>query len=453
MKNVVAFLSVLAIATGLSSRAADADDRQACVYGKTTVQARIAACTRLISSGRFGGKALSQFYYWRAKLEAYNNNLDAAIADFAQAIRVDPRSFGSYVDRGRVYSMKKEYDLAIADFDQAIRINPRLTRAYVDRAVAQRHLGNTELARADLKTAIELPAYGSNGEYVRKSASRLLEAIDRVEAKRKEHESWKRAADRLHAMAKKNATDSRPRADKAPANLGSRIALVIGNSKYANAARLNNPANDAHAMAAALRRLGFVDVIERYDLENEQFRRELKSFGDKAADVDWALVYFAGHGIQVDETTYLIPTDAKLVRSNHIQDEAVALPYLLTKVADARKLRLVILDACRINPFYSRLEKAGGKRSLGRGLGAIEPQRGILVAYAARNGQIADDGTGKHSPYTEALLQHLEESNIEVGFLFRKVRDTVLKRTDNAQEPYVYGSLPSQGLYFKKTAQ
>jgi uncharacterized caspase-like protein len=122
---------------------------------------------------------------------------------------------------------------------------------------------------------------------------------------------------------------------------------------------------------------------------------------------------------------------------------------VLSKVEDARQLRLVILDACRNNPFLARMEQAGGTRSLGRGLGRIEPQRGVLVAYAARDGELAEDGFGPHSPFTEALLEHLEEPGLEIGLLFRKVRDAVLRRTGNAQEPFVYGSLPSEGLYFK----
>jgi len=235
--------------------------------------------------------------------------------------------------------------------------------------------------------------------------------------------------------------------------VGRRIALVIGNSRYTDAPRLNNPGTDGRAVAAALRRLGFAEVNEGYDLGHQQFREELKAFGDKVASADWAVVYFAGHGIQVNRTNYLIPSDAKLVRAAHVDDEAIALTYVLSKVEDARQLRLVILDACRANPFLPRMEQVAGWRSLGRGLGRVEPQRGVLVAYAARDGQLAEDGKGTHSPFTEALLEHIEEPNLEIGLLFRKVRDTVLRRTGQVQEPFVYGSLPSEGMYFKKPGQ
>ena len=118
-----------------------------------------------------------------------------------------------------------------------------------------------------------------------------------------------------------------------------RIALIIGNSVYDHAARLNNPANDAKEIASALRRIGFADVTERFDLTYRRLRDVLKAFGDKAAAADWAVVYFAGHGMQVNPATYLIPTDAKLARASHIEDEAIPLPYVLSKVEEARQLR------------------------------------------------------------------------------------------------------------------
>jgi hypothetical protein len=228
-----------------------------------------------------------------------------------------------------------------------------------------------------------------------------------------------------------------------------RIALVIGNSRYANAGPLANPANDARALAGALRRLRFSEVVELYDVDNARLRAALKAFGDKADAADWAVVYFAGHGIQVEGQSYILPTDVVLARPAHVADEAISVDHLLSKLAGARRLRLAILDACRTNPFLSRMLSLGRTRGLARGLARIEPSGGVLVAYAARDGQVADDGEGSHSPFAEALLQHLEEPGLEIGLLFRRVRDAVLKRTDNAQEPFVYGSLPSEGLYFQ----
>jgi len=234
----------------------------------------------------------------------------------------------------------------------------------------------------------------------------------------------------------------------APSDPGRRIALVIGNGTYAHAPHLPNPSNDAAAFASALRRLGFADVRESNNLGLTDLTRELKRFGDLAATADWAVIFYAGHGIEVGGINYLIPVDAKLARQDHIDDEGLPLSRLLSKAEGARKMRLVILDACRNNPF--RMAATGRRtRSIGRGLGRIEPMGGVLVAYAALDGTVADGGTGAHSPFTAALLEQLHEPGLEIGLLFRKVRDAVLRRTGGGQEPFTYGSLPSEGLYFK----
>jgi uncharacterized caspase-like protein len=147
----------------------------------------------------------------------------------------------------------------------------------------------------------------------------------------------------------------------------------------------------------------------------------------------------------------LIPIDAKLERDTHVTDETVPMLRVLDKVETARKLRLVILDACRNNPFVARMVRtAGTSRSIGRGLAQIEPEGGVLVAYSAKHGTFAEDGTaGALSPFAETLLAHLEEPGLEIGFLFRRVRDKVMTATGKRQEPYLYGSLPSESLFFK----
>ena len=233
-----------------------------------------------------------------------------------------------------------------------------------------------------------------------------------------------------------------------------RVALVIGNADYASVGSLANPGSDARAVAAALRRLGFTDVIERNNLGHAAFGAVLKDFGDKAAAADWAVVYFAGHGLEMNGQAFLVPVDAKLALDTHVADETIALSRVLDKVESARKLRLVILDACRNNPFLGRMiRSAGATRSIGRGLAAVEPDAGVLVAYAAKHGTTADDGVGANSPFTEALLANLEEPGLEINFLFRRVRDQVLSRTSRRQEPYLYGSLPSESLFFQQTGR
>ena len=232
-----------------------------------------------------------------------------------------------------------------------------------------------------------------------------------------------------------------------------RVALVIGISNYSNAGVLKNPKNDATATAASLRRLGFTKVIERYDLTRELMGQALKEFGDLAEGAEWAVVFFAGHGMEMNGATYLIPSDAALKRDTHVTDETISLTQVQAKVDAANKLGLIILDSCRNNPFSERMARSrGATRSISRGLANIEPEGNVLVAYSAKHGTTASDGTGLNSPFTEALLAHIEEPGLEINFLFRRVRDEVRKKTDRRQEPFLYGSLSSEPLYFKAAA-
>jgi uncharacterized caspase-like protein len=150
------------------------------------------------------------------------------------------------------------------------------------------------------------------------------------------------------------------------------------------------------------------------------------------------VVYYAGHGIEVGGVSYLVPTDAKLVRDSHVGDEAFPLDRVLAKVENAKKLRLVILDACRNNPFAARMVRTSATRSVGHGLSRLEPEGGVLVAYSAKHGTLAQDGDGANSPFATALPSYLEEPGLELQFLFRKVRDRVMAHTGGAQEPSLY---------------
>jgi len=185
-------------------------------------------------------------------------------------------------------------------------------------------------------------------------------------------------------------------------------------------------------------------------LNRDAMGRALKNFGDRVEGAAWAVVFFAGHGIEMNGATYLVPIDAELKRDTHISDEAMSLTAVQAKVDAASKLGLVILDACRNNPFLSRMVRSTGvTRSVTRGLPAIEPEGNVLVAYAAKHGTTAEDGSGTHSPFSEALLSFIEEPGLEVTFLFRKVRDLVRNKTARRQEPFLYGTLGSEALYFK----
>jgi Flp pilus assembly protein TadD len=413
---------------------------------------------------------------------AYNDkgDYDQAIVDYNEAIRLDPRLANTYINRGVVFVEKGDYDRGISDYDQSIRLNPKSARVYNNRGNAYSRKRDYERAIADYNQAIRLEPKNARVYNNRGEAYEAKNDLDHAVADFEQAlnldpslEDARRGRERLQVLLAEQpnpgkqanaaaASTTVPIAQiAAPANTivapvavappDRRIALVIGMSVYANAPLLRNTASDARAVADAFRRLGFAEVIEREDLTRAKLEEVLKDFGDKAADADWAVVYYAGHGVEMNGNNYLVPVDATLARAEHVEDETVSLTRVLSKTELAHKLRMVILDACRNNPF--RMASADGhSRSIGRGLSRIEPARGVLVAYAARDGTTADDGDSEHSPFTQALLANLETPGLDIGLMFRRVRDRVLQQTNNAQEPFTYGALPGEELYFKQAA-
>ncbi len=225
-----------------------------------------------------------------------------------------------------------------------------------------------------------------------------------------------------------------------------RVALVIGNSHYDHVAQLINPANDAEAMRNLLLSAGFDDVEFATDLKTAELRRKLSDFELAASKADVAVVYYSGHGLEVAGQNYLVPTDATLRRDVDVEDETVSLDRVLRAVSGAHRLRLVLLDACRSNPFVDPMVRAVPTRAVGvRGLAAVDPDRpDTLVAFAAKAGTVASDGDGSDSPFTTALLHHLTETNVDVRLALGRVRDEVISETRDTptpQEPFVYGSL------------
>jgi hypothetical protein len=227
-----------------------------------------------------------------------------------------------------------------------------------------------------------------------------------------------------------------------PAFAEKRVALIIGNSAYQNVPQLTNPVNDGAIMTATFKEAGFDVVDYRRDLSARETRRALRDFADVARDADIAVVYYAGHGMEVEGSNYLIPVDARLERDTDVYDETLSLDRILVAIEPAKKLRLVILDACRDNPFSRAMQRTTAARSIGRGLAKVEPNSpNTLIAYSAKAGSTAQDGDGKNSPFTIALSRHITTPGLDVRKAFGFVRDDVLKTTGNKQEPFVYGSL------------
>ena len=228
----------------------------------------------------------------------------------------------------------------------------------------------------------------------------------------------------------------------APAAAEGRVALVIGNAAYDHAGVLANPGNDATDVGAALRRLGF-DVTPVRDAGKAALEGALADFADASAGADVALVFYAGHGLEVNGANYLVPVDARLESDTRVRFETVPLDYVLAATAGAG-LRVVILDACRNNPLARSMRRSAGTRSASRGAFG-ELDEGLLgdetlVAYSAAAGTVALDGAGRNSPYASALLEYLEQP-LELGVLFRRVRSRVLSATDRGQRPHEYASL------------
>ena len=221
-----------------------------------------------------------------------------------------------------------------------------------------------------------------------------------------------------------------------------RVALVIGNSAYKSVPRLTNPVNDASLVGGMLRKAGFDTVDVKLDLSVVDMRKALREFGSKAREADVAIIYYAGHGIELDGNNYLIPTDAALETDTDVFDEAFPLDRVLFAIEPAKQLRLVILDACRDNPFAKTMKRTVAARAIGRGLAKVEPTSpNTMVAYAAKAGSTASDGDSRNSPFATALVERLPTPGLDLRKAFGFVRDDVLRNTGYKQEPYVYGSL------------
>jgi tetratricopeptide (TPR) repeat protein len=446
---------------GFSTLSGIADDADRCV--DATGREGIAACDRVIASGKIGGSRLAFAYYNRGLGRLETGEYDRAIADFDAAIRLDPASASTFNNRGSAWYAKGDPDRAIADFDKAIQLDPDYAFAYNNRGEVWKDKGDFNRAIADYGKAI-----GLNPSYTAAYTNRAL-AYERIGDLTGAAQDFRAAlamsarysdGQRAQATARERLAvltpaEQRPAIGTIPSSPpsvsdagGRRIALVIGNSAYAAVAALSNPPRDTELLAAVLRRTGFETVKLVSDLGREKFVEALQAFAREAEQADWAVIYFAGHGIEIDGINYLVPIDARLETDRDVQFEAISLDQVLAAVEGARKLHLVMLDACRNNPFMPRMRATTATRAVSRGLAPMEPASGTLVVYAAKHGQTALDGSAGNSPFAAALAKNLPTPGIEINKLFRLVRDDVMAATDGRQEPFTYGSLPGREDYY-----
>lgn len=385
-------------------------------------------------------------------------DLDRSLTDYNAASVAAVSAVCAYTGRGLVYELRNSPKDARFEYERAVAISlekdpdpsvgkqaQAIARERIEKLAAdarklaeQTRLESERLAKLEKEQA----AIAAEKALADKAAQQQLLKQAQEEALRKAAEiaQAKNIAEKLKLA---NAPPPKPIIDQ-----GKRVALVIGNAAYRNVQALANPSRDAEAVADAFRKLGFQSVQVEHDLSRDQLTRALRAFEDVAVTANWAVVYYAGHGIVVNGVNYLVPIDAKLTSDRDVLDEAVSLDRVLIATEGAKKLRMVLLDACRDNPFLTKMRVSVASRSLTRGLAAIEPGVGTLVVYAARDGQIALDGSGDHSPFTAGILNHIQTPNLEIGMFFRIVRDDVRLSTRRQQEPFVYGSLPGEDFFF-----
>jgi uncharacterized caspase-like protein len=236
-----------------------------------------------------------------------------------------------------------------------------------------------------------------------------------------------------------------------PSHAERRVALVIGNSEYQSTAALPNPANDAQDMAAALREVGF-EVIVETNVNKRALETALAKFGRLSQGADAALFYYAGHGIQYRGRNYIVPVDARLEDEFSVNYELVRIDDVLFAVSQASGVKLLILDACRNNPLADRLIRSTSRNiGVARGLTLIDDARGMIVAYATQPNQVADDGHGRNSPFTTALLKEMKEPGLEIATFFRRVAADVDRATNGRQFPEL--SISMTGEFYLNTRE
>jgi uncharacterized caspase-like protein len=232
-----------------------------------------------------------------------------------------------------------------------------------------------------------------------------------------------------------------------PATWGKRVALVIGNSDYRNIGRLDNPSNDARLLAEALRSLGFelVGNGPQLDLDKTGFDSAVQNFGNRLQGADVGLFYYAGHGVQVRGQNYLVPVSANPSKEADVDFQMVDVALVLRQMeGSGTRLNLVMLDACRNNPFGGR-----GLRATTGGLAQMQAPEGTLISYATQPGNVAQDGLDGHSPYSKVLAEIIRTPGLDVFRTFNQVGLAVKKATGGAQQPWLASSPIEGEFYFK----
>ena len=384
-------------------------------------------------------------YTNRARVRTWMKDYGGALADFADAEKIDPNAPQIASNRCVTYGVMGKFDEALADCNGLIQKQSKNQYALCNRGDVYLAKGDLDAALTDYNTVLQLNpnnvrAHAGRGQvFERKldlaqaradyrSAAYALTPFDELEVAN----ARAKAQERLAALTPKQS----------PGSTARRVALVIGNGAYRNVRALANPPRDSRLIGNVLRDVGFQTVMVANDLARDKFFETLRAFAAEAEKADWAVIYYAGHGFEIGGVNYLVPIDTKLAADKDAEMEAVALEQVIAAVGGARKLRLVILDACRDNPFAPTMQRTLSLKLVDKGFSNIEPGAGFMVVYAAKHGETAMDGDdAPDSPFAVALARDIKEPRVEIRKLFDIVRDDVWQATQRVQQPFTYGSL------------
>jgi tetratricopeptide (TPR) repeat protein len=384
-------------------------------------------------------------------------DLEGALSDINEAIRLDPALASPLDNRAVIWRAKGDFDRAIADATEAIRLAKArapvnimtppgsvLISAYSQRALAHEAKGDYASAKQDYAAALEGQASDAGSKSNQATAKVRLSLLSEAPA----------PAPRNTASAPELTGVSNPAAATPPAAVPStpavrRVALVIGNGGYTHVKALPNPSNDARSIAKSLRAIGFT-VSEGIDLNRAAMQNTIREFLREAATAQVAVVYYAGHGVQVDGRNYLVPVDVQFQSGSRMTDTMMDMDTIMAGLDDQVRTNILILDACRNNPMAQQTASAGANRAIEAGSGLAAPTSlgagstlgaGTLIAFATAPGQVALDGEGANSPFSAALSRHIGTPGLEVQQMLTRVRAEVVAATKSKQVPWSNSSL------------
>ena len=475
-----------------------AGDQEEC-HAVDNFDRAIPACTRILESPT----TKKDFVVWstfnRAAAYERKGEFEKALTDYTKVLQLEPQYLLAHYGRGVSYLRKGDLINAKSAFDNALALNPEFIEALYSRGIVHFDLGMLDKASTDFDATIVLNnnhaaafsrrgmVYEKRGDFPKAIADyrkalaitpngnihQQAHAYSRsrltilgagltgpTTAGSEEKGKGSDASVKTAAIPDKQTSPDRaiPKEEIKPApvvvNLGRRIALVIGNTDYKHTDPLTNPRNDAVELAAALRRIGFQEVIEGVDLDVGTLAGKVRDFSRVLKGADLAFFYYAGHGIQVNGLNYMMPVDARLADELDVHAETIELNDVLKHMERQAKTNIVILDACRNNPLAGKLSRSSGTRArsggtIGQGLAEVRSGVGTLIVFATEPGNVALDGADKHSPFTAALLKHIETPNTDIAIMLRRVRDDVIDSTKGRQVPWEHSSLRGAPIILK----